>query len=122
MTNETNASGIDAITAAEVKSRLEWEARTTAFTVNEIHMNAAGNPYYETVPVTVADARAVFDAALTEAGIAPGEWKSAFRLSAVPLSSLILTARAIEFFHGAPPVVARNADETFTMITAGYAA
>lgn len=121
MSNETNASGIDAVIAAENKARREWESRTTAFTVNEIHLNAAGVPYYETVPVTIADARAVFDAALAETGTAPGAWKSGFRLHTVPLSRLILTARAIEFFHGAPPVVARNADETFTMYTSGYA-
>lgn len=125
MSNNTNANGIDVNVATTIQTCREWEAKTVAFTVNEIHINAAGVPYYETVPVTVADARAVFDAAQAAAGV--DYWKNGFRVNDVPLARLILTARALEFFHGAPPVCAQNKNTdatgqaTFTLYTAGYA-
>lgn len=105
--------------AEEHTARLKWEAETVAFGLSEIVCDAGG-PHQRTRPVTVAEARRVFDEASEAAGVKPENWKDGFAVAQVPLPRLLLVFNSLAYFHGGYPAVESNGD-TFTVTTKGYA-
>lgn len=118
------AKTLPQLLAEEAAARAEYEANTTAYSVNEVRI-IKGEATQRECPVSIADARRAFDAAIMSAGLTPFDWKEPFTAPAVPLAILITTVRAMEFFQGTRPEVTANtvrpgADATFTVKARGY--